>query len=152
MWIDKKEKEIYNDNKYHGIRLRFYKGFSIDEIKIIKKFCYWLSKKYWFPIRCNLYFCSQKKFQSVDDGHIYYGVFYSNEESNKRYPCICIATVIENFDDEYECCFNIAHELTHYFQWYFYEDKEKTARSLEIMANKWARYLVEEYYETKSSE
>ena len=39
----------------------------------------------------------------------------------------------------------MAHELTHYFQWYFLEDEARTDRSLEVEAGKWARYLVAEY-------
>lgn len=144
MWIDKKEKLLYNDSKYHGIRIHFYNNFPEENIKKIRLFCRWLSTKYWFPIRCNIYFVDQKKFQSIDDGHTYYGIFYSNED-NRKYPCICVANELRNADDEYECYFTVTHELTHYFQWYFYETENKSNRSLEIMANKWARWLVEEY-------
>lgn len=146
MWIDKKDKLFYNDGKYHGIRTHFYKNkFSDEKIKKIRAFCRRISTKYWFPIRCNIYFVAQKKFQSPDDGHTYYGIFYSNEEEKNKYPCVCVATEFETEDDEYECYFTIIHELTHYFQWYFYETDKRTSRSLEIEANKWARYLVEEY-------
>ena len=52
------------------------------------------------------------------------------------------ATFHNNSEEEFSCYFNIIHELTHYFQWYFYEDKEKSNRSLEINANKWANYII----------
>ena len=43
---------------------------------------------------------------------------------------------------------SLAHELTHYFQWYFkYTDSgERTERSLEQEATRWAMYLVGEYW------
>lgn len=147
MWIDKKDKSLYSDSKYHGIRIHFYDEFPVEDIKKIRRFGKWLSGKYWFPIRCNIYIVAQKKFQSIDDGHVYYGIFYSNED-NRKYPCICIANEFKNSDDEYNCYFAIVHELTHYFQWYFYELENKSSRSSEIMANKWARYITCEYLNT----
>lgn len=150
MWIEKKDKLLFCEHKYNGIRLKFFEGISKNEIEKIKKFCAWISKRYWFPIRCNLYFIAQKKFKSINDGHFYYGVFYSNENDNRRkYPCICIATYFKNREEEFSCYFNIVHELTHYFQWYFYEDKEKSNRSLEINANKWANYIIWLYENNK---
>lgn len=47
--------------------------------------------------------------------------------------------------------FTIAHELTHYFQWFFYEDMHRTNRSLEIEATRWAKYLLQQYLNTPSS-
>ncbi len=147
MWIEKKEKDYYLDSSnYRGIRLKFLEGVTDYEKEFCKKFCYWLSKKYFFPIRCNIVFVSQPKFQSPDDGHFYYGVFYSNDELKpKRYPCVCVATRLVTEKDKYDCLYCIAHELTHYYQWYFYENDKKTNRSLEITAGKWGRYIVEEY-------
>lgn len=146
MWIEKKEKSFYSDScKYHGIRVHFYSKYLEEDMKKIRLFCRWLSRKYFFPIRCNIHFVAQKKFKSIEDGHTYYGIFYSNED-NRNYPCIFVATEFKNQDDEFECYFSVVHELTHYFQWYFYEDEEKSSRSMEIMANKWAWYIVEEYF------
>ena len=41
----------------------------------------------------------------------------------------------------------VAHEITHYFQWYFLEEDKRTDRSLEIEANKWAMYILGIYYD-----
>lgn len=41
----------------------------------------------------------------------------------------------------------VAHELTHYFQWYFNQFDNRSNRSLEIEANRWANYLVDLYLE-----
>ena len=145
MWIKKNEKCYYNDSKYHGLKLVFYEGFIEDEKDKIIRFCNWLIKTYWFPIKCYLRLVHQKKFKA-EDGHSYYGIFYSNEEYKpRRYPCVFIAAQIDDDKDEDFCYFCIAHELSHYFQWFFFENEKKSDRSLEIMASKWARYIVNEF-------
>ena len=153
MWIEKKEKHLYNDSSVKGLRLHFYEGITPEEKRVCKKFCDWLRKKYWFPIRCKMTFVHTKKFRDADDGQYYYGVFYSNDDDKKRkFPCIAIAVKIENEVDEYNCLYNIAHELTHYFQWYFYYDKESSDRSLEIWANNWAKTIIWEFKNSQSVE
>lgn len=150
MWIEKKDKSLYNDSAVKGLRLYFDDNVTPDNRRECKEFCDWLRKTYWFPIRCKIYFCPQKKFKSLDDGHNYYGIFYDNEDDNiRKYPCIFIATKFETDDARYNCLFTIAHELTHYFQWYFYYDKELTKRSLEIWASKWARIILWEFENLK---
>ena len=149
MWIDKQEKKQYSDCPVHGLRLKFYEGISQTEKEDCLKFCNWLRKNYWFPIRIRLDFIPQKKFRDPQDGHYYYGIFYSNKESRRKiYPRIFIATQIKNQSERNNVFFTVAHELTHYYQWYFYEDERKSIRSLEISANKWAYYILSEYQET----
>lgn len=146
MWISKNEKQSYNDSAVKGIRLHFTNGITIQEKFACRKFCYWLVKCYWFPIRINIKFIDCSYFKAVD-GHKYYGIFYANDEYKKRhYPEIRVAVKINSQLDEYNVFLTIAHELTHYFQWYFYEEKEKTARSLEVTATRWANYIVSEFY------
>lgn len=146
MWIKKEEKQNYNDSSIRGLRVYFYEGVTLEEKSVCTEFCNWLRKRYWFPIRIKLYFIPQKKFRSIDDGHFYYGIFYSNEEyKTKRYPCICVAARIKNERDKFELYFTVVHELTHYFQWYFFKDEKLSSRSLEIEANKWSKYLISEF-------
>ena len=145
MWIEKREKEQYSDCKCHGLRLVFYEGFSQEDVAEIKDFCRWLTKVYWFPIRCYILFVHTKNFRA-EDGHTYYGIFYPNDEcKRKTYPRVCVAAQADNSNDEDFRLFCIAHELTHYFQWYFLEDEEKSQRSREIMASRWANYIVWQY-------
>ena len=145
MWIEKSEKEFYNDSDAKGLRLFFEDGISEEEKKWCKQFCRWLTKKYWFPIRCKIFFSSMVKFKSQKRGFCD-GIFYSNEEYKTfHYPSIYIATKFVQEDDKYYRIFALAHELTHYFQWYFYEYETKSKRSLEIMATRWANYIVDEY-------
>lgn len=150
MWIEKNEKEQYNDSKVKGLRIIFKDGVSDEERRWCKDFCRWLSKNYWFPIRCRIIFWSQTKFRSQDKGCFCYGIFYSNEEyASRRYPVCHIAIKFKNEKDKYDCLFTIVHELTHYFQWYFFENEKKSKRSLEVTANKWARYIVGVYLDEK---
>lgn len=146
MWIKNEDKKNYIDSKVNGLRLIFLDGVSNVERASCKSFCDWLKRKYWFPIRIYIVFVPQKKFKSLDDGHYYYGIFYSNLADKRfKYPRICVAVHCKSDEDVQNCYFTIAHELTHYFQWYFYEDEKCSSRSLEIGANKWARYIVDNY-------
>ncbi len=150
MWIEINEREQYNDCNTTGLRLKFYGGITESERRECKLFCDWLRKKFWFPIRVYLLFVHTKKFKDPDDGHLYYGIFYSNDESKRKvYPRICIAAEFDSEEEKEETFLSVAHELTHYYQWYFLEDEKKSGRSLEIMANKWARYVVGTYLDEK---
>lgn len=148
MWIEKKDKKEYNDFRQQGLRLKFYPGLTEDDHREYCLFCNWLRKQYFFPVRVYLCFVAQKAFYDMNDGHKYYGVFYSDLECKERgaiYPRIFVAAKSESKDERASCIFTIIHELTHYFQWYFYEDEKRSDRSLEIEANRWARYLLWKY-------
>ena len=58
-----------------------------------------------------------------------------------KYPCIYTAA---NTDLRY-LKFTILHKLTHYFQWYFLQDETRTDKSLEIEANRYGYWLLNEY-------
>lgn len=148
LWIQKSDKKEFEGSaKSFGLRLTFCSEIDQQDKQLCLKFCGFLRREFFFPIRVNISFIAQEKFKDPDDGHNYYGIFYSNSESQrKRYPRIFIATKTHNKNDEYNLLFTIAHELSHYFQWYFLEDEKRTDRSLEAEANKWAEYIVEMYY------
>jgi hypothetical protein len=40
---------------------------------------------------------------------------------------------------------SLSHELTHYFQWYFFDDHKKSDRSLEVQASKYADRVFKDY-------
>ena len=152
MWIEKKARNEYNDCPAHGLRLHFDSSVNAYERKECVRFCTWLRKQFFFPIRIFLCFITQKSFRHIDDGHTYYGIFYSNEQcKRKTYPRIFVASKMQSTDDRDFVLFTIAHELTHYFQWFFYEDMHRTNRSLEIEATRWAKYLLQQYLNTPSS-
>ena len=100
MWIGKEEKEEYLDCSVRGLRLKFFAGLTEAERNACKSFADWLRRKYFFPIRVYVCLVPQKAFYHPDDGHIYYGVFYSGEAGKRKiYPRICIAARAD--DDQF---------------------------------------------------
>ncbi len=150
-WIDKEDRKYYKDSaKASGIRYKFYNyGNDFDEhtMEAVKKFIVFLRKKYYFPIRLNILFCDTQAFRHHIDNHTYYGAFYSmDDEKRKIYPRISIASKVTKNNTLEDILFALAHEITHYYQWYFLEEDKRTSRSLEIEANKWSRYIVDLYF------
>ena len=70
----------------------------------------------------------------------------SDDEKRKTYPRISIASKITESNSLEDVLCVLAHEITHYYQWYFLEEDKRTDRSLEIEANKWSKYVVESYF------
>lgn len=157
LWIEKKQKKFYDDSVLQGVRLHFAKNISTEIRESCKDFCRWLRRNYFFPIRCNIiikncsYFEGDKDIAGDKDS---YADFYYDSGEKEDYPEIWIAagrSKGENAEKRKKrLLFLIAHELTHYFQWYFYEIDNRSDRSLEIEANKWSRYLLQEYFNTQS--
>ena len=117
MWIGKEEKEEYLDCSVRGLRLKFFAGLTEAERNACKSFADWLRRKYFFPIRVYVCLVPQKAFYHPDDGHIYYGVFYSGEAGKRKiYPRICIAARAQTPEAQEDVLLAMAHELTHYFQ------------------------------------
>ena len=150
-WIEKEHKTYYRDSaKASGLRYKFYDyGNEFDEYTIgeIKKFITFLRKYYFFPIRLNILFCNTQGFRHHIDNHTYYGAFYSMDDEKRRiYPRISIASKITESNSLEDVLCVLAHEITHYYQWYFLEEDKRTDRSLEIEANKWSKYIVESYF------
>lgn len=149
MWITLQDKTVYNDSSCKGLKVYFDKLMPNQTKQDFVSFIRWLRRYYWFPIRLNLHIIYQKKFKSIDDGHLYYGIFYSEPAGRRKCPCICIASKTESQSALVEDFVSIAHEITHYYQWYFYEDEKKSNLSLEREANKLAKQIVY-YYITKT--
>ena len=154
-WIDREYKGEYKDSaKASGIRYRFYDygdGFDPKYKEEIKCFVAFLRKYYYFPIRVNILFCNTPTFKDPIDHHTYYGAFYSMDDEKRRiYPRISIAANVGNKLSLQDICFTLAHEITHYYQWYFLEDNKRTDRSLEMEANKWAKYILELFFNEHS--
>ena len=123
-----------------NLSLRFASAIDSSTKKHICNFVRYLRNEFFFPIRCNVYFCNQEKFHSQKGGYCY-GIFYSNEESSGRiYPQIYIPTNNELYSVYHSLC----HELSHYFQWYFNDD-ERSERSLEVQASKYAARILEDF-------
>lgn len=142
IWIDKDCKNYYTDFKKQWLRLIFYKDIPNDYINQIKKYVKYLRNLYFFPIRCKVYFCYQEKFLSKDRKHNVYGLFLYDED-DKELPEIYVPVLKKgSFIKLENIIFNLNVLITYYFQWYFYQDKERNHRSLEIEATKYSKYLL----------
>ena len=112
LWITNTEENIqfYRDSApKSNLSLHFSAAIHHDTKKTICRFVRYLRKEFFFPIRCNVYFCNQEKFHSSKGGYCY-GIFYSNEESNGRtYPQIYIPANM----DLYAVYYSLSHELSH---------------------------------------
>ena len=146
-WIEKQFKNEYIDSsKEAGIRCVFSKEFNEDTRTEIMQFIKFIRANYYFPIRVKIWFDNETHFVNQTDGHKYYGVFYDGDSDKTTYPKIYIAAKQTEKNSIEDILFSIAHELTHYYQWYFLEDDKRTDRSLEMEANKWSKYILYTYY------
>jgi len=150
-WVEKEYKNYYKDSaRASGIRYKYNnygEDFDKSTVEDIRKFISFLRKNYYFPIRLNILFCNTRAFNHHIDNHTYYGAFYNmNDEKRKVYPRISIAARVTKNNSLEEIFFTLAHEITHYYQWYFLEDEKRTNRSLETEANKWANYILGLYF------
>ena len=148
-WIEKEFKTEYIDSANNdGLRCKYSIGFDEQTKTKVNEFVKFIRRNYYFPIRLNVEFFDKTHFLTQADGHKFYGIFYDGDSSKNIYPKICIASRVTERNLIEDVLFSIAHEITHYYQWYFLEDNERTDRSLEIEANKWAKYILYSYLET----
>ena len=144
LWVTKTPENIqyYSGSaEKANLLLHFAKMIDTGRKRSICRFVRYLRKEFFFPIRCNVYFCDREKFNSPKGGYCY-GVFFDNAESKGRiYPQIYIPANMELYAVYHSLC----HELTHYFQWFFTEDKKRSDRSLETQASKYAYRILDDY-------
>ena len=151
-WIEKQFKNEYiSSAKERGIRCVFPRSYDDATKNEIVQFIKFIRSNYYFPIQVKIYFRDMPHFVNQADGHRYYGVFYDGDADKKTYPRIDIAGKQTQNNTIEDILFSIAHELTHYYQWYFLEDETRTYRSLEIEANKWTRFILHTYYDEFSA-
>lgn len=139
IWIDLEYKSYYLDSKSHGIYVYYDKSFDNVAKEKINAFLSWLKKRFFFPIRCNIFIENERDYRSSKEGYRCQGVFYGiGDFARTKLPRIYIAG---NVSIDY-VIFTVAHELTHYYQWYFFQESNRSERSLEIEANKYAKWLT----------
>lgn len=153
LWIEKKDKREFKSGKKTGLLIKYDDSLSIEdkmECDLIIKF---LKLNYYFPYRIRIWFSDDVNYKSFVDGHVYYASFYEGEKINNRlyYPKIAIAAKTNKYNSIHDISFSVFHEITHYYQWFFCEDKVRTDRSLEIEANKYAYYIRDLYNEFKNN-
>ena len=143
LWITRTAENLsfYSDSApKSNLSLRFASAIDVDRKKRICDFVRYLRSEFYFPIRCNVYFCDYEKFNSSKGGYCY-GIFYSNDDCSRHiYPQIYIPAKMELYSVYSSLC----HELTHYYQWYFLDD-HKSDRSLEAQAGRYANLITKNY-------
>lgn len=160
IWIEKKyKKECFPYTaSATGIRVKYDEELDAALLEKARALVGYLRKNYYFPVRCNIAITAHKRYRSAEDGHIYYGIFYDNEnlgQKRKIYPQIAVAGGLGKSTEADDVLHTLLHELTHYFQWFFAENEKRTDRSLEIEATKWASYILgdfNEFYEKSENE
>lgn len=139
IWIDLEYKDYYSDSKSQGLYVYYDKTYDNTAKESLNLFISWLKNKFFFPIRCNIFIEDKRDYCSSKKGYRCQGIFYGvGDFKRTRLPRIYIAG---NAALDY-VIFAIAHELTHYFQWYFFQDNDISERHLEAEANKYAKWLT----------
>ena len=137
-----------------GLRLKIDKSVDCEVRRACKEFAAFLRKEYFFPLRVVVYIKNNSKITAMDGDKVY-GTFWCMDDDYTIEPYIRIAA-----GDYIELCekwgrdsaltailLTIAHELTHYFQWI--NSLELTPIGQERQATKYARYILDEYAETR---
>ncbi len=150
MWIEIKDKKYYEDSgKIRGLRLIFDNRIEQERKIEVIRFAEWLRKRYYFPIRCDVYiaFCSYFEKRDNTDNDSVVDFYYKEGVL----PSIKIAGYPRKKSEDKKFYVQIqarmAYALTFYYQWFFYEFNKRSDRSLKIEATKWQNYIMEQYLE-----
>ena len=154
--LDNWEKNIDLTREEHrsGLRLRFDKGIDDEVRRACKEFALFLRKEYFFPLRVMVYIKNSFQITAMD-GEKVVGTFWRIEDNYTIEPYIRVAA-----GDYKDLCLKwgkdsaltailitMAHELTHYFQWI--NSLHLTLIGEERQATKYARYILDDYAETR---
>lgn len=154
--LDNWEKNIDLTKEEHrsGLRLRFDKGIDDEVRRACKEFAVFLRKEYFFPLRVMVYIKNSFQITAMDGDKVV-GTFWRIEDNYTIEPYIRVAA-----GDYKDLCLKwgkdsaltailitMAHELTHYFQWI--NSLHLTLIGEERQATKYARYILDEYAETR---
>ena len=155
LWIDRKERQkcLAYTARATGIRVRYASKIDALVIDSVNSLISFLRKRYFFPVRCNLYFTNHERYHSQEDGHVYYGIFRDNEKAYPNraiYPEIFIAAKLNRHWAVEDIMLTLLHELTHYYQWFFDEYKDRSGRSIEAEATKWANWILSEWKKSQN--
>ena len=145
-WIDYEYENYYLDSPKKRLRIIYKKDITIDVKNCIKKYINYLRKKYFFPVRCYIYVTNNIAYKSNKYGKCH-GVFLGGEENKSGFPSIYLPFKISKENEYFDVLYGLTKLLTYYFQWFFLENKNRSYRSLEIEATKYANYLAYDYFE-----
>lgn len=136
-----------------GLRLHCDKTLDSQVKRACKEFCAWLRANYTFPLRVNIYLKDSDRIRA-SDGELVYGIWYKPYDKYKE-PYIKVAAgdfkklLKERGRDNALAVylFDIAHQLTHYFQWI--NSLKITEEAEESQAERYSRMIVYDYAEVK---
>ena len=143
----------FKEPRREGIRLRFEKDVCSEIREECIQFVQWLRKEYQFPMRVVIYVKNAEQMKAMN-GEMVSATFFGPYDLMQE-PYIKVAT--GDYEENAEkwgkdsaltaILLTIAHELTHYFQWI--NSLSLTPIGQERQATKYARYIMDDYAETR---
>ena len=135
-----------------GLFLHFEKSVNRDLRLSCIRFCKWLRKEYFFPIRVDIYFKKDVMIKSVDGRMVCSACW--QPDYKEYHPYIRIATgdfdklVLERGRDNAVATFlqDIARMLTHYYQWL--NDLDLSTKQEKTQASQCAASVLKKYAQT----
>ena len=152
LWIERKDRPQYLSYTATATGLRVRYADRLDPLVVdnINALIAFLRKRFFFPVRCNIYLTNHKRYSSQTDGHLFYGIFYDNEkvcEKKYIYPQIFVAADLHRHLTVEDVMFTLLHELTHYYQWLFDAENGRSDKCVEAEATKCANRILEDFKE-----
>lgn len=143
-----------------GLYLRFDKGVDSFLREECKDFAKWLRQHYSFPVRVPIYFKNKVKLLCADGDEAFATFFMPDSYRDEPYIRVAVGDYPQlreewgTIDSLYSVLSNIAHELTHYFQWINGEtgDDETMERQASIDAGRVITMGYQFYWEQKHPE
>ena len=150
-----KKWEAYYLGCYHrsGLRVDYEKTVDPNVKRACKEFVSWLRSKYEFPMRIRMYVKDKKQIRAQDGSMVYGTCFLPYDRSEEPYIRIAAGYYQEQAEKRgidnalASILWNIAHELSHYFQWL--NNLELTPMGEERQATNYANRILDEYAETR---
>ena len=136
-----------------GLRLRFDRGVDPEVRRACMEYAHFLRKEYSFPLRVVVYVKRSPRIRAKD-GEMVTGTFMSMAEYTMEpyariaagdYPDLCRRWGKDSALSA--ILLSMGHELTHYFQWI--NGLQLTPIGEERQATRYARYVLDEYAETR---
>ncbi|MDF2536093.1 MAG: tetratricopeptide repeat protein [Bacillales bacterium] len=144
----------FDKRKYRsGLRLVCDSGIDSEVRRACKDFFKWLRTEYYFPIRVPVYVKHTHKIMARDGELVsatFLGPFDRDVEPYIRVAVGDYQDILKNRGKDNALASilgSIAHELTHYFQWV--NNINLTEFGYERQATKYAKYILEEYADTR---
>ncbi|MCI5746019.1 MAG: hypothetical protein MR270_07050 [Erysipelotrichaceae bacterium] len=152
-WINKEFKELYCDNYISGVKLIVNSNIPKEINDYLRYVVNWVRKRYYFPIRYIINFKNNEFFVDKNGQNKTYDDFYIPNLDKFELPISWISThyylkEFKKYGLSFKCkrvLFQllITH-MTYYYQWYFFDDKNRSQRTNKTEITKMLNFLWEE--------